>query len=570
MVVVGVFVLFLEPAQYFFGDSIAVLWGRPHSVGSLVKDFARLDGGHWYRPLSNSLPPFLLWPLFGMEFRPYHLVAIALHVIFCIGLFEVFRRLLRDPVAAFAGAAFFAFHPIQFYATYDIAFYQDPMMAALTIASVFLALQFIERERSGFLVASLVLFLTALVSKETSVTMPGLLVLILLGRPELCRLRSARIALLSSGVIAAAFAFIYAGVLGVTFRYQPGYRPRFGVNALSEAIRGLLWSFGIPSGYQTQGWRYPFGIYLGLWLLVVVIAAVAIARPGSRVWLGIAWFLVATSLAFSTRNLLPHHLYLGLVGIAFSLGQTVAWMRTRQTHQAWAAIFRRAASGLAAASVTLIFCAAFLDARVDATQSWVGQSSLRIQSTADFVRAAKIDIFESRGIVADIEDAEYLRFDWMGGALFNLIGPDKLEVRLVNWEPEDLPDGVDAVKYAGNSLHKIEATEKVSSDASAARGIPSTVAFHLTAARVYAGRDSYCLNVPQFPGQAIDVKYHYNQRPASVAYSFARLDRNGTACIDVAASVPWGRVKVVGVRPSGSWRWYNADAEIEVLPPLAW
>ena len=200
----------------------------------------------------------------------------------------------------------------------------------------------------------------------------------------------------------------------------------------------------------------------------------------------------------------------------------------------------------------------------------MGQSSLRIQSTADFVRAAKINIFKSRGIIADIEDAEYLRFDWMEGALFNLIGSDKLEVQLINWEPEDLPAGVDAVKYAGNSLHRIEATERLSSDASAARPIPSTVAFHLTAGRVYAGRDSYCLNVPQFPGQMIDVKYHYNQRPASVAYSFARLDRNGTACINVPASVPWGKVKVVGVRPSGSWRWYNADAEIEVLPPFMW
>src|SRR5437879_463914 len=554
VMVVGVIVLFLEPAEYFFGDSIAVLWGRPHSVGSLVKDFARLDGGHWYRPLSNSLPPFLLWPLFGMAFRPYHLVAIAFHVIFCIGLFEIFRRLLHDPVAAFVSSAFFAFHPIQFYATYDIAFYQDPMMTALTIASVFLALRFIERERRSFLVASLVIFLAALVSKETSVTMPGLLMVLLLGRPELCRLRSARIALLSTGVVAATFAFIYARVLGVSFRYQPGYRPRLGVNAIGEAIRGLLWSFGIPSGYQTQGWHYPPGIYLGLWLLVVVIVAVAIARPTSRVWFGIAWFLVGTSPAFFTPHLLPHHLYLGLVGIAYSVGQTVAWMRTRQAHQAWASISRRTAYGLAASSLALIFCAAFLDARADVTQSWVGQSSRRVQSTADFVRAAKINIFESRGIVADIEDAEYLRFDWMEGALFNLIGSDKLEVQLINWEPEDLPAGVDAVKYAGNSLHRIEATERLSSDASAARPIPSTVAFHLTAGRVYAGRDSYCLNVPQFPGQMIDVKYHYNQRPASVAYSFARLDRNGTACINVPASVPWGKVKVVGVRPSGSWR----------------
>src|SRR5690242_15232961 len=61
-----------------------MLLGRPHSLGSLVKDFARLDGGHWYRPLSNSLPPFVLWPVFGMEFRACQLLALVLHCLFLL------------------------------------------------------------------------------------------------------------------------------------------------------------------------------------------------------------------------------------------------------------------------------------------------------------------------------------------------------------------------------------------------------------------------------------------------------------------------------------------------------
>jgi hypothetical protein len=75
------------------------------------------------------------------------------------------------------------------------------------------------------------------------------------------------------------------------------------------------------------------------------------------------------------------------------------------------------------------------------------------------------------------------------------------------------------------------------------------------------------MNVPDFAGQTIDVKYHYNQRPASVAYSFAQLDAKGSACPSVDESVPWGNVRVVGVRPSGSRRWYKTNAEINVLPP---
>ena len=56
---IGVTVLFLDTgAPHLFGDSIAVLWGRPHTWRSLLQDFVRLDGGHWFRPLSNSLPLF--------------------------------------------------------------------------------------------------------------------------------------------------------------------------------------------------------------------------------------------------------------------------------------------------------------------------------------------------------------------------------------------------------------------------------------------------------------------------------------------------------------------------------
>ena len=134
--VAGVAALFLHPGEeYFFGESIGLLWGRPHSWGMFLRDFTRLDGFFWFRPLSNSLPPFLLWPLFEMDFFPYHLVALALHIGLSLALFELFRRIFRDAFAAFVGAAFFAFHPIQFYATYDLIFYQEPMTAGLALAA---------------------------------------------------------------------------------------------------------------------------------------------------------------------------------------------------------------------------------------------------------------------------------------------------------------------------------------------------------------------------------------------------------------------------------------------------
>ena len=565
-VVFGVIVLFLEPAQYFFGDSIAVLWGRPHSFGSLLKDFVRLDGGHWYRPLSNSLPPFVLFPFFGMQFKPYHLVAIALHCLFCIGLFEIFRRLLRDSLAAFVSTAFFAFHPIQFYATYDIAFYQEPIMAALTIASLILFCRYIERPRVPVLLVGLFTFLGALCAKETSVVMPALLILAFRGRRDIYGLPSARNALVSAAGIAGFFTLLYSRVISASFLYQPTYRPRIELHAVGDAVRGLLWSFGIPAGVETQAWQYPFGIELGLWFLFVVIVALAVARPDSGVWRGLVWFFVAAGPAFFTRHLLPHHLYLGVAGVAYGVGQAVAWIRAREFHRAVPA---RASYALACGAVALIFCAGYLDARSDSAHSWVGESSRRIQDTGDFLRSARVDLSKSQGILAVIGDAQYLRFDWMGGAFFNMLGGDELEVRLADWQPEHIPEGFYALKYDSKGLRKITDVETLHTNALTAPEAPLVVSFQLTAARVYAG-DSYCLNVPRFAGQTIDVKYHYNQRPASVAYSFAHLNSKGTACVDVAASVPWGKVDVVGVRPSGSLRWSSASAEIEVLPAFSW
>ena len=562
VILLGVFVLFLEPAQYFFGDSIAVLWGRPHSAGSLVKDFVRLDGGHWYRPLSNSVPPFLLWPLFGMQFMPYHILALVLHGLFCIGLLEVFRRILKDDWAAFVGATFFAFHPIQFYATYDIAFYQEPITAALTVASLILLLRYIERPRAIVLIAGLLTFVAALSSKETSVMMPLLLVLLLFNVKELYKLPPARNAVLCAGCISAAFTLIYTFVLGVTFRYQPTYQPQLTLNAATDAFRAVLWSFGIPSGVQTQDWHYPPAMTFGLALLFSVTVAAAIAGSRNRAWAGFAWFFAAAGPAFFTQHLLPHHLYLALVGIAYSVGQTVAWLRSQDISRS---AFRRAAYALGSLAIGLSFGAGYLDARADSRLSWVGESSTRVQRTADFFLSSKIDLSRYPGIVAVIGDAQVLRFDWMGGAFFNMIGGDDLETRIVDSEPESLPEGFQAVKWTGNSLKRLE---RVSENTSTEHNPVTPITFQITANRVYAGRDSYCLSVPYLAGQTIDVKYHYNERPASVAYSFAQLDSHGTACINVGASVPWGNIKVVGVRPSGSPHWYEANAEIYVLPPL--
>jgi hypothetical protein len=139
---------------------------------------------------------------------------------------------------------------------------------------------------------------------------------------------------------------------------------------------------------------------------------------------------------------------------------------------------------LGSLAITLIFCAGYLDARADSTLSWVGESSLRVKSTADFLRSSRIDLSKSQGIVAVIGDAQVLRFDWMDGAFFNMIGSDDLEARIVDSPPESLPDGFQVVKWSNNSLHTIAAAESYAN--SDAATLPD-VNFSVTTDHVYAG-----------------------------------------------------------------------------------
>ena len=88
----------------------------------------------------------------------------------------------------------------------------------------------------------------------------------------------------------------------------------------------------------------------------------------------------------------------------------------------------------------------------------------------------------------------------------------------------------------------------------------------LDRSKIRAGMDTYCIEVPTFPGQMIDLKYRYNDRSPRVAYDFVKLDRSGRACLSPPADVPWGTIDLLGIRRSGTYPWASVFARLEVLP----
>ena len=102
-----------------------------------------------------------------------HIHSLLWHLLACLSLFGLIRRIVPAP-AALLGVAFFGFHPLQTEAIAWVSARNDPMAAALGLTGVWMMVE--ARGRiTQLAVASLLLFL-ALLSKEHAVVFPVLLV----------------------------------------------------------------------------------------------------------------------------------------------------------------------------------------------------------------------------------------------------------------------------------------------------------------------------------------------------------------------------------------------------------
>ena len=130
---------------------------------------------NYYRPL------FLLWlrlnyALFEAKPEGWHATNVLSHIVATYLVFRVARQLTRDRTIAFAAALLFGLHPAHIENVAWIAGVTDSLMACFVLGSCSAFLSFRESGRVSQLVWSLGWFALALLSKETAIVLPLLIV----------------------------------------------------------------------------------------------------------------------------------------------------------------------------------------------------------------------------------------------------------------------------------------------------------------------------------------------------------------------------------------------------------
>jgi tetratricopeptide (TPR) repeat protein len=129
--------------------------------------------GNYYRPL------FLFWlfvnrSLFGLQPAWWHLTTIAAHLCVTFLVYLLVRRMAGDKLTAGIAALLFGLHPVHVEAVAWVSGVTEPLLALLLIPSFLCYLNYRERtdNRRLWLAASLMLYVLAMLAKETALVLP--------------------------------------------------------------------------------------------------------------------------------------------------------------------------------------------------------------------------------------------------------------------------------------------------------------------------------------------------------------------------------------------------------------
>ncbi|MGC1224557.1 MAG: tetratricopeptide repeat protein [Candidatus Sulfotelmatobacter sp.] len=309
--------------------------------------------------------PFLsLWflvnkTLFGLNPHGFHVTSLLAHITATALAFFIASRLLKEAGSALLAAAVFGLHPLQAESASWISSVNDPLAAALCFASFLAYKKAAASQRSavGWWALSGLLFLSALLTKEVSVVLPGI-ILIDLWSNSLSSNSIGKPATPSSSHFPLAIISTYgvAAVLWLSLRF-------WALRGAQPASSSLPWStiiltvpkillfnlyrtvlpLGLSPHYDFRLIEAPSAQFLLTLLAVLALAALAItaARRDPRLWTAFAWLIlpVLPTLDLRLMNeddfIHDRYTYMSMLGVALLVGFAYSCLRKEWIRKKW-------------------------------------------------------------------------------------------------------------------------------------------------------------------------------------------------------------------------------------------
>lgn len=306
--------------------------------------------GRFYRPLLT------LWFLinktvFGLNPHYFHVTNVLAHVTATALAFFVARTLLKDAGAALFAAAIFAVHPLQVESASWISSVNDSLAAAFCFASflIYRKARNAPRNPAVWWTLAGIFFLLALLTKEVSIVLPGIILVDLWSASLLSDSRiepepaSSRrlpiVAIATYGVVAVLWLTLRSWALGGTAAISSALPWSTTLLSAPKVIlfnlRRVVFPIGLSPHYDFRLIESPSPQFLLTLLALLALAAlgVLLATRDPRLWVAFAWLifpmLPTLNLRWMNEDDFIHdrYLYMSMLGAALLAASAYAWIR---------------------------------------------------------------------------------------------------------------------------------------------------------------------------------------------------------------------------------------------------
>ena len=284
------------------------------------------NASNFYRPILK-LSFMLDWQLWGKNVVGWHLTNIILHTTNALLIFFLFSLILKDKIASFIMAMFFAVHPLFTSAVTYISGRADPL------ALFFMLISFLLFTKSRYAL-SLLFFIFAILTKETAIILP--LLLFAYGRKGDCPRR---------GLSPFLFVCIIYGILRFTVLNFPYVPTLTGDSVLSLRLATMvkiifiyLKLLVLPFGLHMER-NVPYvKSFLEPEVMLSVIGLVLLGylvykRRHKEGFFGIMWFFIAllpvSNIKPLNMSMAEHWMYVPAIGLFSCVGLVSARLMQR-------------------------------------------------------------------------------------------------------------------------------------------------------------------------------------------------------------------------------------------------
>jgi tetratricopeptide (TPR) repeat protein len=291
-----------------------------------------------YRPL-QMITYAAEYGLWGLDPGGYHLTNIILHILTALGVYWLVSVLFRDRTVSLITGVLFAIHPVHTEAVSYVSGRADPLCAVFLLLAM---VAYIRWPGAGGLVITLLAYALALLSRESALILPVLLLLYHYAfRKRLQAGRFLPVCLLAAAYISLRMT-VLKGMLA-NIEYDTTLMERFPgfMVAITNYLRFLLLPIGLHSLYEHK--LFPMvhrEAVAGVFIFLALLFAAFRARRSDRcLFFSIAWFFITL---LPQSNLYPvnaymsdHWLYLPSIGFFLVIARAIKEMLAREKYRVY-------------------------------------------------------------------------------------------------------------------------------------------------------------------------------------------------------------------------------------------